>query len=205
MDHHAWNDRYASSELLWGVEPNRFVEQEVAALRAGRALDLACGEGRNAIWLASRGWEVTAVDFADVAIDKGRKLAAREGVTVDWRVEDVRQWVPDAGGFDLVLIAYLQLPAHERNVVFGNAVRAVAPGGTFLLVAHDARNIADGYGGPQSPEVLCRAADVVALLDGFEIVSAGEVLRPVTLDGGDTATAIDTLVRAIRSTGGVSA
>jgi 2-polyprenyl-3-methyl-5-hydroxy-6-metoxy-1,4-benzoquinol methylase len=198
MEREAWNARYADSTLLWGVEPNRFVEREVAGLTPGRAVDLACGEGRNAIWLASRGWRVTGVDFADVAIEKGRKLAAAEGVDVDWRVEDVRTWVPEAGAFDLVLLAYLQLPIDERSTVFRHAAAAVAPGGAFLLVAHDARNIADGYGGPQYPEVLCGADEVVTWLDGFDVVHAGEVLRPVTLDDGSTVHAIDTLVRATR-------
>jgi SAM-dependent methyltransferase len=199
MDAQAWNERYSSIDIVWGVAPNQFVAREAAALPAGRALDIACGEGRNAIWLAQRGWEVTAADFAAVAIDKGRKLAAAEGVDIDWRVEDVVQWSPPRRAFDLVLIAYLQLPARERAVAFERAASAVAPGGTFLYIAHDARNIADGYGGPQTPEVLCRADDVVAFLDGFTIASAGEVLRTVTLPDGSTTDAIDTLVRATRS------
>ena len=201
MEREAWNARYAEAELLWGVAPNRFVEREVADLVPGRALDLACGEGRNAIWLATRGWDVTAADFADVAIDKGRKLAAVEGVDVDWRVEDVRTWAPPAGAFDLVLLAYLQLPYDERSRVFRHAAAAVAPGGTFLLVAHDARNIADGYGGPQSPEVLCRADEVVTWLDELDVMHAGEVLRRVARDDGSTVHAIDTLVRARRRSG----
>jgi SAM-dependent methyltransferase len=202
MDAAAWNARYESAELVWGVAPNRFVEQEVAALAPGRALDLACGEGRNAIWLASRGWQVTAVDFADVAIAKGRRLAAAEGraIGVDWVVADVTRWQPPAGAqFDLVLIAYLQLPGTDREQALATAARAVAPGGTLLFVAHDRRNIGDGHGGPQDPSVLYRADEVVAALEGFEVVRAGEVLRPVTLPDGTTVDAIDTLVRATRS------
>jgi 2-polyprenyl-3-methyl-5-hydroxy-6-metoxy-1,4-benzoquinol methylase len=197
----AWNDKYASSELLWGVAPNRFVEQELRDLPPGRALDLASGEGRNAIWLAARGWRVTAVDFADVAIDKARKLAAAEGAEVDWRVDDVTEFVPDHGAFDLVLVAYLQLPPDERAVVLERIVDALAPGGTFLLVAHDRRNLTDGHGGPQVAEVLWRADEVVAALadlGDFDVASAGEVLRPVDLGEGHTVDAIDCLVRATR-------
>jgi SAM-dependent methyltransferase len=194
-----WNARYAASELVWGVEPNRFVAAEAGDLPAGRALDLACGEGRNAIWLAQRGWQVTATDFADAAIDKGRKLAARAGVEVDWRVDDVITWVPPAGAFDLVLCSYLQLPPDERAVVFANAAAAVAPRGTFLLVAHDSRNLTDGYGGPQEAPVLYCAADVVPFLDGFSIVRAGEIVREVERPDGEVAHAIDCLVRAVRS------
>src|SRR3954454_17387206 len=142
MDAETWNARYAGVELLWGGEPNRFVAEHCADLAPGRALDLACGEGRNAIWLAGRGWDVTAVDFSSVATEHGRDLAAHDGVTVDWRVENVVTWVPHALAFDLVLIVYLQLPRDERTVVCANAAAALAPGGTFFYVAHDARNIA---------------------------------------------------------------
>ncbi len=200
-----WDARYAERQLLhqhgtlWGVEPNRFVARDLGDLEAGRALDLACGEGRNAIWLAERGWTVTAVDFSSVAIERGRGLAAHRGVAVDFVVADLLQWVPAAAQYDLVVIAYIQLPAHEREVVFANAARAVAPGGTFYLLAHDSRNLPDGTGGPQDPAVLYTAADVLPVLSGFEIVRAGEELRAV--DGG---TAIDCIVLARRTEEGAS-
>jgi SAM-dependent methyltransferase len=203
MDAADWNARYAAVDLVWGVAPNRFVERELADVPPGRGLDLACGEGRNAIWLASRGWQMTAVDFADVAVAKGRQLAEREGVTIEWVVDDATRWRPDTGTtFDLVLLAYLQLPADAITRVLATAADAIAPGGTLLFVAHDRRNLTDGYGGPQDPTVLYRADEVVAVLDacgGLTITSAGEVLRPVTLDDGRTVDAIDMLVRATRS------
>jgi SAM-dependent methyltransferase len=201
MDAEAWNERYATKELVWGVEPNRFVAAEVAGLTPGRALDLACGEGRNAIWLASKGWRVTAADFASAAIEKGRRLAEREHVEVDWRVEDVTRWAPEAGAYDLVVIAYLQLPAPQRDTVWRNAAAAIAPGGTFLLVGHDSRNLTEGHGGPQDASVLYTAADVLRALDGLTVVHAGEALRPVTRDDGSTVDAIDCLVRATRAAG----
>ncbi|MCU1429398.1 MAG: SAM-dependent methyltransferase [Actinomycetia bacterium] len=197
MDAEAWNARYASSDLVWGADPNRFVAAELADLAPGRALDLACGEGRNAIWLASRGWTVTAVDFAGAAIDKGRRLAAHEGVQVEWRVDDVTAFKPDAG-FDLLLWSYLQLAGSDRERALQHAIGAVAPGGTFLFIAHDLRNLAEGVGGPSEASVLYRAADIASLLAGFTIVHAGEVLRPVMRDDGTTADAIDCLVRAVR-------
>jgi SAM-dependent methyltransferase len=205
MDANDWNERYGAIELVWGVAPNRFVERELAPLAPGRALDLACGEGRNAIWLASRGWEVTAIDFADVAIAKGRRLAEAEGVTIEWVVDDVTRCPLPSEAFDVVLVAYLQLAAPARDEVVRRAAGAVAPGGTFLLVAHDSRNLTDGHGGPQDPAVLYRADDVVRLLDGFDVVHAGEVRRPVTTADGATVEAIDCLVRATRRTGSPSA
>jgi 2-polyprenyl-3-methyl-5-hydroxy-6-metoxy-1,4-benzoquinol methylase len=193
MQRDDWNARYGAAELVWSAGPNRFLAEEARDLRPGRALDLACGEGRNALWLAEQGWEVTAVDFADVAVDKGRRRAAEIGVDVAWLVEDVRHWDPDRQAFDLVVILYLQLPAGERERVWRAAAAAVAPGGTLLVVGHDSRNLRDGIGGPRSPEVLYTATDVVRAIGDLEIERAGEVLRPV--DGGE---AIDCLVRARR-------
>lgn len=193
MDAAAWDHRYASAELVWTAEPNRFVAAELSDLPPGRALDLAAGEGRNAIWLAGRGWQVTALDFSAVAIDKGRLLAEQAGVTVDWVVADVLTYRP-AGGYDLVLVAYLHLPPAQRTVLWATAVTAVAPGGVLLAVGHDITNIADGTGGPQDPTLLYDPDGVAAHLDGLSIDRAERVHRPVQ----DGRSAIDTLVRAHR-------
>jgi SAM-dependent methyltransferase len=193
VDVQGWNRRYAEKELVWSAGPNRFLAAEAADLEPGRALDLACGEGRNALWLAGRGWRVTAVDFSDVAVDKGRRIAAQRGVDVDFVVADLADYDPGEAAFELVIVFYLQLPAGELAAVLRRAARAVAPGGTFLLVGHDLRNLEDGWGGPRDPSVLTTPEDVVASLGGLEIVRAEPVERPVE-DAG--AVAIDALVRA---------
>ena len=98
MDSSGWDARYgAAPELVWTAEPNRFVVEELAGLRPGRALDLAAGEGRNAVWLAERGWEVTAVDFSAVAATRGQQLARERGVDVTWVVADLLGYAPLAG------------------------------------------------------------------------------------------------------------
>lgn len=199
MDAEEWNERYAATDLLWSAEPNRFVAECVGPLPPGRALDLAAGEGRNAVWLAERGWAVTAVDFSDVAIEKGREIARRRDVPVDWHVADVVTWIPENRYYDLALIAYLQLPAPERNRVWRAAAEAVAPDGTLVVIGHDARNLTDGYGGPDSPAVLYTADDVVAAIGDLEVVRAGEVIRPVERSDSTTAAAIDCLVIAHRA------
>jgi SAM-dependent methyltransferase len=192
-----WNERYAAGGLVWGEAPNRFVAAETAGLTPGTALDLACGEGRNAVWLAERGWRVTAVDYADVAIARARQLAARRGVEVELVVGDVLTAPLATRAHDLVVVAYLQLPPHERRTVLERAADALAPGGTLLLVGHDLRNHAEGHGGPKDPSLLWTADDVVAILaaHGLEIERAGEVLRSVE---EAPRPAIDTLVRARR-------
>jgi SAM-dependent methyltransferase len=189
-----WDRRYAEKELVWSAGPNRFLAAEAADLEPGRALDLACGEGRNALWLAEQGWQVTAVDFSQVAVEKGRRIAAERGLDVDFVVADLLEHDPGEQAFDLVIVFYLQLPHDELDRVLRRAARAVAPGGTFLLVGHDLRNLAAGHGGPQDAAVLYTPEDVVASLGGLEVERAEPVERPV-----DGAVAIDALVRARRA------
>jgi SAM-dependent methyltransferase len=197
MDHLAWDARYTGHELVWSAEPNRFLVAEVEGLAPGRALDLACGEGRNAIWLAEQGWTVTGVDFSAVGLDKARRLAEARQVTVQWERADVTEYEPPSDGFDLVIVMYLHLPAPARRRALGLASGGVAPGGTLLVVGHDITNPDKGWGGPTDTGVLYGPEDVVDDLDGFEIVKAERVRRPVETDEGEK-TAIDMLVRAVR-------
>jgi SAM-dependent methyltransferase len=190
-----WNRRYAEREFLWTAEPNRFLVAEAADLAPGRALDLGCGEGRNAVWLAERGWQVTAVDFSDVGLMTARRLAASRGVAVDWVLADLLDYRPASAAYDLVVIFYLQLPAERRRLVLGRAAAAVAPGGTMLVVGHDVVNLSEGHGGPRNAAVLFTPEDVVREVEGLEIERADRVRRPVALEDEDVE-AIDALVRA---------
>jgi SAM-dependent methyltransferase len=199
MDAEAWNERYRASELVWSAGPNQFVEAELSGLPPGRALDLAAGEGRNAIWLARQGWAVTAVDFAQAGLDKGRALS--RGLDVEWVCADATTWPGDAS-YDVCLVAYLQLAAAERAAAVRNGYDSVRTGGTFLLVAHDSTNLTEGTGGPADPSVLMTAEDVLTDLGGrtFEVQRAGRVARPVADGHGEepARTAWDCLVRVVR-------
>jgi len=200
VDSQQWDERYAGAEFQWTTRPNQFVEAELAGLPPGRALDLAAGEGRNTVWLAERGWRVTAVDFSRVGLEKGRKLSAARGIDdarVDWIVTDLRDYEPERGAFNLVLIAYLQVIPDLRASVLARAAAALVPGGTLLVIGHDLTNLAEGVGGPQDPEVLYTPEAVSAELPGLRVVRAERVHRTVERDDGP-ATAIDTLVRAVR-------
>ena len=201
MQREDWDRRYADKDFVWTVDANRFVTAEVGALPPGRALDLATGEGRNAVWLAENGWTVRAVDFSGVAIEKGRRLAGARNVAdrIEFVVADLNDHPFEAEHFDLVLLIYLQLPQGELGPIIQRAARSVAQGGTFLLVAHDSANLEHGYGGPQHPSVLYTAQQVVAALgDELDIEKAGTVERPVETDDG-VKIAIDCLVRARRA------
>lgn len=191
MDATAWDARYAATELVWTAEPNRWVSEVVAVRPPGTAADLACGEGRNAIWLAERGWDVTGIDFSAAALEKARSLAHQRGVQIDWRRADLTGWRA-AQPVDLVLVAYLHVPAEQRRAVHRAAAAALRPGGTLLVVGHDSTNLTHGVGGPQDPAVLFTPADVVADVDGLGLtcVRAEQVNRPVDED----RLAIDALV-----------
>jgi SAM-dependent methyltransferase len=197
MEREDWDRRYQGTELLWTAQPNRFVAAELGELPPGRALDLGAGEGRNAVWLAERGWRVTAVDFSPVALDKARGLARARGVAVDWVLADLREYRPERAAYDLVLVAYLQLFPAERAAVLRGAAAALAPGGTLLVVGHDLTNLAEGIGGPRDPAVLYTTGSIVAELDGLTVYRAGRVRRPVDTAAGSGA-AVDTLVLATR-------
>ncbi len=196
MNSEEWDKRYAGQELVWTAEPNRFVVAELKDLAPGRALDLGAGEGRNAVWLASAGWQVTAVDFSAVGLEKGRRLAENRAVSVDWALADVRDYRPEPGSFRLVLIAYLQLPEPELDTVLRHAVKALAPGGVLLVVGHDVTNLTEGTGGPQDPAVLHTPESITRSLGDLTVLRAERARRPVP---GSPREAVDTLVRAIRA------
>jgi SAM-dependent methyltransferase len=203
VDRQQWDDRYSSAEFEWSMHPNQFVAEQLGRLPPGRALDLAAGEGRNSVWLAERGWSVTAVDFSRVGLEKGRKLSAAHGVPdgqVDWVVADLGEYQPARTAFDLVLIAYLQVGADLRGRVLAGAAAALVPGGTLLVVGHDLTNLTEGVGGPTSPDVLYTPEAITAGLPALRILRAERVRRTVERDGGQ-ATAVDTLVRAERPAG----
>lgn len=194
----AWDARYAAADLVWSAGPSRWAVEVLGDLPPGVALDLGTGEGRHAVWLARRGWRVTAVDFSGEAIRKARALqeAHLPGAPIDWRQADVLADPPPRAAFDAVLLMYLHLPRAQHRTLLRAAARALAPGGTLLLAGHDLANLTAGRGGPQDPDVLFTAEDLVAHLEGLEgldVVRAERAERPV----GD-AVALDTVLHVVR-------
>lgn len=193
-----WNRRWAGEERVHAsTAPSRFLAAEVTGLRPGVALDLGCGAGRNAVWLARQGWRVTAVDFSDVALRMARALADEHRVAVEWIEADALEWMPPARAYDLVCVLYLQLPAPERRLALARAAEAVRAGGTLLVVGHDLLNLTAGRGGPTQAEVLFTPDDVVAEIGDLRVEKAERVRRPVD-EGPTPGEAIDALVRARR-------
>jgi SAM-dependent methyltransferase len=144
-----WNERYAGDEYLYGESPNAFLRANVHRLATGRcALCIADGDGRNSVWLAEQGLCVTAFDFAETAVVKARRLAARRGVAVDFRVCDIFAWPWAPAQFDVVAGIFIQfLSAEDRRPVFENIMRTLKPGGLFLLEGYRPEELAYGTGG----------------------------------------------------------
>jgi SAM-dependent methyltransferase len=203
VDATEWDGRYGNSELLWGADPNRFVAAELQDATPGRALDVACGEGRNAIWLAARGWEAVGVDFSRVALERAAELAERAGVAnrVRWVTADVVEDPLPTGPFDAVVVAYLHLPAPARQKVVAAAAGELSAGGRLVVVGHDLTNLTEGVGGPQDPTVLFTPDDVVDdlhTLTDVTIERSERVRRTVPTPEGERQ-AVDALVVARRS------
>ena len=196
-----WDARYEEKPALWGDDPNLFVAHHATSLPPGTALDLGCGDGRHAVWLASQGWQVTAVDFSAVALARGAEVAAQAGVTVTWVEDDVTRWTPAPAAYDLVLLAYLQLPSEVFAPVLRAALAAVAPGGHLLLVGHHTDNLEHGVGGPPDRDLLQDEEQVLAALDGFTVHRAERAPRPVIGEDGQTRHALDLVVLAERRQG----
>jgi SAM-dependent methyltransferase len=207
MDSTTWDKKYKDSELLWSADANIWVKDLTQDQPAGTALDIAAGEGRNALWLVARGWEVTAVDFSVVALQRARALAdehlGRDADRLTTLEADVETWVPKVRSYDLVLVAYLHLPEQLRRSVMRAAAEAVASGGTLLVVGHDLENLGSGHGGPQNPEVLYRPSDIVADIEpaGLIVDRSETAARSVTDGQGQPAEALDALVVARRPVG----
>jgi SAM-dependent methyltransferase len=181
-----WDERYGERQQ-WSSEPNVLVGELLADLPPGDAVDLAAGEGRHALWLAGRGWRVTAVDFSGVGLDRGRAQPHADRVT--WVQADVTRWTAAPASLDLVLVAYLHLPEADTVALLTRAVGWLRSGGRMLVLGHDVANIEAGVGGPQEPAILHsadRLAPVAALLD----VDRLEQVRRGTPAG----TALDTLL-----------
>lgn len=188
-----WDDRYSTEGFVWGVEPSGFVAELAAGLPPGRALDLGCGQGRNAIWLASKGHQVTGLDISPVAIDQAQRLAARRGVEVEFEAVDLTTWEPGNESWDLVLLSYIQVLPASRWHIHRAAAEAVAPGGHLLLVAHHRDNLEHGVGGPPNPDLLFDEEMLLADFSELDVDRCERVYRDV-----DGANAIDVVLIATR-------
>lgn len=205
FDEAAWEERYRSAHSVWSGQPNPQLVAEVSDLRPGVAFDIGCGEGADAIWLAARGWRVTAVDFATTALERAAAHAAGVGSEVadriEWRYADLRTWAPPPGSADLVSAQYMHLPSAERRPLFARLAAAVAPGGTLLLVGHDLSDLDTDAHRVHEPDMFYTAQEVAASLPPgeWEVQVVEARPRPAKSHEGEGIAVRDAVVRARRT------
>jgi SAM-dependent methyltransferase len=201
-DEQSFEEMYRATDALWSGRPNTQLVAEASDLPPGAALDIGCGEGADAVWLAARGWRVTAVDFAATALQRAAAHAAAAGQGVAARIEwvraDVTRWTPEPGSFDLVSAQFMHLLTEERRALFARLADAVRPGGQLLLVGHDFSDIAAGAHRPPEPERFFTAQEVAAALDPatWEVLVAEARPRPAHQHEGEDITVRDAVLRA---------
>jgi SAM-dependent methyltransferase len=169
-----WDSFYEDAPAHWSGRPNPHLVTDAAALPPGAALDVGSGEGGDAIWLAERGWRVTAVDISQVALDRASIAAGDQASRITFEQHDVLAWTPAPDGFDLVSAQYLHFPTPQMHALVQGLATAVRPGGTLLIVGHA---ITDHR--PFPPEFFYTGDELAALLpDGWEVVSATDRAHP---------------------------
>lgn len=175
-----WDDRYRAAEgYVFGTAPNDFLAAHAAAIPAGPVLCLAEGEGRNAVFLATRGHAVTAVDQSVVGLEKARQLAATRGVALATVAADLAEFAIAPGTWAGIVLIFGHLPAPLRRRIAAQAVAGLQPGGVFLSEVYSPAQLAFGTGGPKDPALLVPLADFRAELGGLEFEIARECERDV--------------------------
>ncbi len=200
----AWDERYRSKDKLWSGNPNPHLVDQATELLPGHALDVGAGEGADAIWLASRGWHVIAVDLSTVALERASAHADLAGADIagriDWVHEDVTSWDAGSGRYDLVSVQYVHLPPALRQAMLEHLARAVAPGGSLLIVCHHPSDLQTTVPRPNMPELFFTGDDIAAELDPgqWAIITNAAPGRSVTDPEGNAVTVHDTVLRAVR-------
>jgi SAM-dependent methyltransferase len=202
FDQAFWDERYRSHTAVWSGRPNPQLVTETADLAPGAALDVGSGEGADALWLASRGWQVTAVDFSTTALQRGAAHAEALGADVieriHWVHADLTIWAPTEGSFDLVSAQFIHLPAQQREALFHRLAVSVTPGGTLLVVGHHPTDLQTTMPRPNMPDLFFTAEEIADSLDAdqWDVLVADAKPRRANNPEGQEITIHDTVLRA---------
>ena len=160
-----WDSRYKGDEYAYGTEPNDYLVAQTGLIpKGGRVLCLADGEGRNSVFLAAQGFQVTAVELSHEGIEKAKRLAAARGVTVTFIEEDVNSVDIKPGHWDAIVSIFLHLPKKLRQALHSKILLGLAPGGVYIYEAYTLDQLGKGTGGPKEAQVL---AEPKAVLEDF--------------------------------------
>lgn len=174
-----WNERYGAPGYAYGTEPNDFLAAVATRIPPGRVLSLADGEGRNGVYLASLGYDVTSVDSSPVGLAKAQLLAAARGLQVTTIVADLADYVVAPDSWEGIVSIFCHLPPPLRRRIHEQVVRGLAPGGFYVLESYSAQQLGRGTGGPTSAELLPTLDALRAELAGLELLHAVEIERDI--------------------------
>lgn len=174
-----WDERYADEEYAYGTEPNDFLKAQVEHLPKGKVLSLCEGEGRNAVFLAGQGYEVTGVDSSSVGLAKAQRLAQKTGVSITTQLVDMGDYQVERGSWDGVVSIFCHIPAGMRAELHRQIVAGLKPGGVLILEAYTPAQIALGTGGPKMPELTMTAEQLRHELEGLQFEMIEEQERDV--------------------------
>lgn len=207
FDETFWDERYSGANAVWSGNPNPQLVAEASGLAPGRALDVGCGEGADALWLVERGWQVNAVDISRIALQKAAQHASTLGTsgtaatgTVAWEQHDLLQWTPPESTFDLVTAQFMHLPKPDRDPLYARLAAAVATGGSLLIVGHSASDILAGARRPDVPDLFFTASDIAGALEENQWRIEVAESRPRSAENADgrPITIHDEVMRAVR-------
>lgn len=194
-----WDARYLDDpDRIWSGQPNDSLTAEISGLPPGRALDIGCGVGGDAIWLASQGWQVTGIDLSQVAIDRAATAARAAGVDVDWICGDFTAEPPAAGSYDLVTAHYLSMPKANIDTTLAILLDAVAPGGTLLFVAHAVSDHDPSHTPGRDPALYIQPEEVATHLGTGWTIAVHETRERPSPTGAPLRHTHDVIIRATR-------
>ena len=174
-----WDERYDTSEYVYGTDPNDFLASWISEMPKGRTLCIAEGEGRNAVFLAERGHEVVAVDASAVGLEKARRLAAARGVSIETHVADLADFDIAPDSWDLIVSVFAHVPPAVRKLLHRRIVQGLRSGGMLVLEAYTPEQIGMGTGGPPVAEMTMSLDELRVEFEGLEFRHAVELQREV--------------------------
>lgn len=174
-----WDERYSGQAYAYGKEPNSFLREHVEVLPRGRVLCLAEGEGRNAVFLALQGYVVTAVDSSVVGLRKAAALAEERGVSIEIIHADLNHFDPGTGVWDAIVSIFVPLPSEQRVQLHSKVIRALRPGGVYLMEAYRPQQLAYGTGGGDNIDCMQSVTTVAKELEGLDSLHLCEIERDV--------------------------
>jgi len=175
-----WDERYDQENFIFGTEPNDFLKQEAYRIPAGgKVLCLGDGEGRNGVWLAEQGFQVTSVDLSQVGLDKTQRFADQRGVQIETIYADLAEWHIEPQAWDGIVSIFCHMMPDERKKMHPRIVKGLQPGGVFLLEAYTPDQINNGTGGPSNPDLLVTTEDLTPELKSLDIQLAHNIERDV--------------------------